>query len=68
MIWALYFVFFFIFQTTLSYIKKKKKKNLPHPRQLTYWANHLPGTGLPAIGFYSFNYKIISTISGWLLD
>ena len=67
MIWALYFVFFY-FPDHIVIHQKKKKKKLPHPRQLTYWANHLPGTGLPAIGFYSFNYKIISTISGWLLD
>lgn len=66
MIWALYFVFFYFPDHIV--IHQKKKKNLPHPRQLTYWADHLPAIGLPAIGFYSFNYKIISTISGWLLD
>ena len=65
MIWAFYFVFFYFPDHIVIH---QKKKNLPLPRQLTYWADHLPAIGLPAIGFYSFNYKIISTISGWLLD
>lgn len=68
MIWTLC-VFYFPDHIVIHQKKKKKNPpNLPHLRQLTYWANHLPGIGLPAIGFYSFNYKIISTISGWLLD
>lgn len=64
MFWALFFVFF----PDHIVVPKKKKKNTPHPRQLTYWGYHLPAIGLPAIGFYSFNYKIINAVSGWLLD